>query len=272
MCFYFVDVFPVRIKRKRNDAKRKADKEDTFLAGNSDSSSQAERTFNSRGEQTHKQENLDRSGDESRTCDSIKSDAAEEIKNSHLRTVEEEHAYYRSIYPNLQGLKEFINPIADKKEENAGPSNHSRAEPSTSGVRFEPYPVNILPEKVFETVSNVWKTVYNTKKSLSENEHFPKQVQETVTSVFNTVSSEINNAANAARTAAATAAAAATSAVPTSVPNDIPMPTSNPATATTNNTSASADSNSATAAASASSSESSQSSTASTSVSRRGTT
>ncbi|XP_065219425.1 uncharacterized protein LOC135844950 [Planococcus citri] len=127
--------------------------------------------------------------------------------NESIKSAAVDHAYHRSLYPNLQGLKESVRPVA------SGTNDAAKAAPTTSGPSAsespkqqqsetgatagasspssEPYP-SILPDKLFE----MWKNSVP----------IPQQMQETVSSVLSSVSNEISNAANAARAAAAAAA------------------------------------------------------------------
>lgn len=138
-----------------------------------------------------------------------------EFLNESIKSAAADHAYHRSLYPNLQGLKECVRPATSNgAATNAAPctasanpkSPVSNPESPKQQPASEPYP-HILPEKLFE----MWKNAGP----------LPKQMHDTVTSVFTSVSNEINNAAIAARSAAASAAAAAASIVP-----NVPMPPS----------------------------------------------
>ncbi|XP_065199969.1 uncharacterized protein LOC135831422 [Planococcus citri] len=120
--------------------------------------------------------------------------------NESIKSAAVDHAYHRSLYPNLKGLKEYVCPVGsntatDKaapttsaKAATAGPSASESPKQQQSSPSSEPS-ASILPEKLFE----MWKNVVP----------IPKQMHETVSSVFSSVSNGASNAANAACAAAA---------------------------------------------------------------------
>lgn len=221
------DVLPVRIKRKNSSASKRA------VAKKDDNDSQQQSSDNkpsafdtnpltpvavasaaSSSSATSPDKRAACSPAPAVTISDDEEDEDVEFLNESIKSAAVDHAYHRSLYPNLQGLKESVRPTTSSEATtNPEPTTVTPdAKPSVSNPESpkqsapEPYP-HILPEKLFE----MWKNAGP----------LPKQMHNTMSSVFNSVQTEINNAATAARSAAASAAAAAASIVP-----NVPMPPS----------------------------------------------